>query len=42
VEAIAVRQAAGGNPEIFVGTDDENYGGIIRRLPDSGAVSPSE
>lgn len=40
VEAIAVREPAGGTPEIFVGTDDENYGGIVRLLPKGEAVPP--
>lgn len=36
VEAIAVREAAEGGGQLFVGTDDENYGGIIRPLPPAG------
>lgn len=33
VESIAVRETKEGGRQIFVGTDDENYGGIIRLLP---------
>lgn len=33
VESIAIRELPGQNREIFFGTDDENYGGIIRLLP---------
>lgn len=33
VEGIAVRERPSGEVELFVGTDDENYGGVIRRLP---------
>ncbi len=33
VESIAVRESSEGGKEIYVGTDDENYGGIIRLLP---------
>ncbi|MFN2384410.1 MAG: hypothetical protein ABR559_09155 [Gemmatimonadota bacterium] len=33
VEGIAVRDLPGGGIEIVVGTDDENYGGVIRLLP---------
>ena len=36
VESIAVRERDGGR-EIFVGTDDENYGGILRVLPEREA-----
>ncbi|HRK94852.1 MAG TPA: hypothetical protein PK694_00905 [Rhodospirillales bacterium] len=32
VLSLAVRQQSGGR-EIFIGTDDENYGGILRLLP---------
>jgi len=32
-EAIAVRPTAGGGKEVFIGTDDEHNGGIIRILP---------
>jgi hypothetical protein len=35
VESIAVRELNGGGKQIFVGTDDEHYGGIIRLLPGS-------
>lgn len=34
VEAIAIRETPGGGREIFAGTDDENFGGAIRRLPE--------
>ncbi|HSG67316.1 MAG TPA: hypothetical protein VK994_01320 [Bacteroidales bacterium] len=33
VESIAIRELPGGAKELFFGTDDENYGGIIRLLP---------
>jgi hypothetical protein len=33
VEGLAIRENDGGNPGIFFGTDDENYGGILRLLP---------
>jgi len=33
VESIAVRETEEGGRQIYVGTDDENYGGIIRLLP---------
>jgi hypothetical protein len=36
VEGVAVREKVGGNPEIFFGTDDENYGGILRLVPGEG------
>ncbi len=34
VESIAVRQSGEGGKQVYVGTDDEHYGGIIRLLPD--------
>lgn len=34
VESIAVREPNEGGKQIYVGTDDEHYGGIIRLLPD--------
>jgi len=34
VESITVRHTDDGDKQIFVGTDDEDYGGIIRLLPD--------
>jgi hypothetical protein len=34
VESIAVRKLNAGSNQIYVGTDDEHYGGIIRLLPD--------
>ncbi len=37
VESVSVREAAG-RPEVFIGTDDENYGGILRPLPALGAM----
>lgn len=33
VESIAVREGNEGSKQIYVGTDDEHYGGIIRLLP---------
>ena len=33
VESIAVREADEGGKQVYVGTDDEHYGGIIRLLP---------
>ena len=33
VEGLALRQKADGDPDIFFGTDDENYGGILRLVP---------
>ena len=33
VESVAVREQADGKVEIFVGTDDENYGGTMRMIP---------
>lgn len=33
VESIAVREPGEGGKQIYVGTDDEHYGGIIRLLP---------
>ena len=33
VESIAIRQSASGNRQVFVGSDDEHYGGILRPLP---------
>lgn len=33
VEAIAVRDLPDGGVEIVIGTDDENYGGLVRLLP---------
>lgn len=37
VESIAVREVPGAVREIYFGTDDEYYGGIIRLLPDTEA-----
>ncbi|MBU1172290.1 MAG: hypothetical protein KKD44_22255 [Proteobacteria bacterium] len=34
VESIAVRETKEGGKQVYVGTDDEHYGGIIRLLPD--------
>lgn len=33
VESIAVRESGEGGKQVYVGTDDEHYGGIIRLLP---------
>ncbi|MGH7494813.1 MAG: hypothetical protein ACREOO_20770 [bacterium] len=33
VESLAVREQAEGKPELFAGTDDENYGGALRLIP---------
>ena len=33
VESIAIREVPGGKKEVYVGTDDEHYGGILRLLP---------
>jgi hypothetical protein len=33
VEGIAVRELAVDSIEIYIGTDDEHYGGIMRLLP---------
>jgi hypothetical protein len=33
VESLALRPSVNKEPEIFIGTDDENYGGTIRLLP---------
>jgi hypothetical protein len=33
VESIAIRQVSGSERQLFIGTDDENYGGTIRLLP---------
>ena len=33
VESLALRPSQNKEPEIFIGTDDENYGGAIRLLP---------
>jgi len=33
VESVTVRQLAGGKKQVYVGTDDEHYGGILRVLP---------
>ncbi|MCK4825894.1 hypothetical protein KA005_59650, partial [bacterium] len=33
VESIAIRELNNGEKQIYVGTDDEHYGGIIRLLP---------
>jgi hypothetical protein len=35
VESIAIRESNEGGKQIYVGTDDEHYGGIIRLLPSS-------
>lgn len=41
VEGIAVRELTAGNVEIFIGTDDEHYGGIMRLLPLPDSKTPS-
>jgi hypothetical protein len=33
VESLAVREQVAGKPELFAGTDDENYGGALRLIP---------
>jgi hypothetical protein len=33
VESIAIREQKNGSKQIFIGTDDEHFGGIIRLLP---------
>lgn len=33
VESLAVRESARDGTQLFIGTDDENYGGILRPLP---------
>jgi hypothetical protein len=33
VESIAVRESGEGGKQVYVGTDDEHYGGVIRLLP---------
>lgn len=38
VESIAVRELRPGAIELFIGTDDENYGAVIRPLPERGEV----
>jgi hypothetical protein len=37
VEGLTIREQEDGEREIFIGTDDENYGGILRLLPAPGA-----
>jgi hypothetical protein len=34
-ESVALRppRSTGGRPQVIIGTDDENYGGVIRMLP---------
>jgi hypothetical protein len=39
VESLAIRQRSEGDPELFVGTDDENYGGTMRLIPLSPPVA---
>lgn len=34
VESIAVHESQAGGKQVFVGTDDEHFGGIIRLLPE--------
>ena len=33
VEGLALRENGDREPDIFFGTDDENYGGILRLVP---------
>lgn len=33
VESISVRKPGAGGKQIYIGTDNEHYGGIIRLLP---------
>ena len=33
VESLAIREQAQGKLELFAGTDDENYGGVLRLIP---------
>lgn len=33
VESVAVRTREGGSIDVFAGTDDENYGGVLRLIP---------
>ena len=33
VESIAIRELKAGSKQIYIGTDDEHYGGVIRLLP---------
>ena len=33
VESVTVRRTDDGKRQVFVGTDDEHYGGILRLLP---------
>lgn len=37
VESLAIREQDG-KRQLFVGTDDENYGGILRLLPEPGSA----
>jgi hypothetical protein len=34
VESIAVRESSEDGRQLYIGTDDEHYGGILRQLPD--------
>ena len=36
VESVAIREVRRGEPELFIGTDDEYYGGALRPLPTVG------
>lgn len=33
VESLAIREGSDGKNELFAGTDDENYGGVLRLIP---------
>lgn len=39
VESLAVRELPGQQPELYVGLDDENYGGMVRPLPHPSATT---
>lgn len=36
IEALAVRPRSDGTTQVFIGTDDENYGAVLRPLPERG------
>lgn len=41
VESVALGDDGNGAYQIFVGVDDENYGGTLRLLPPSGNITTS-
>lgn len=41
VESLAIREPPDGPPELFIGTDDENYGGVLRLLILPSLAPPS-